>query len=681
MTSEKNLERYQILFNENKYSEIYNDLSHQLESISDKYILNVYALTCMQLGKDQEAVNTITKAISESKEDDFYIINNAGGIFLKINDNTNAIKYLEKAILLKPKSISTLYGLARGYENNGDIHKAIKILENTINISNKNEKILLDLIRLYFQEKVSSKKIIKMVTEGLKVFPNSVKLNNIYADYLVEQDKIIDAFEVYKKSVLADKNDHAYNNMVKILFKQGRVNDGFKIAELAIKDNPDNEFVYNNIADICLLRNEIFKAIKYYESSLTINPNNASVLTNLSSVYIQAFKIEKAEACLKKANLISQEAIHIFNFARFLATIGRIDEAEKLNLKGISLYPENDLFYYNLSKLGKIKTNDNNFIQLLNLEKKNQDNEKSINFNFAIGTVFEQEKNYKDASKYFEKDNSVYKTPTNYDIKTHLTFHKSMIEYFTEDIFKKRLSEKTTYEPYIFILGMPRCGSTLIEQIITSHSKTNTIGENPDFAAAITKKYPQIKLNSSLLNEEFIKTLSFNEIGENYSKILKEYEYAEDIIVSKALSWELLPLIRLSLPNSKIILCRRNKNDQLLSIYKNRFSAQNQAYSYSVDNLKAIYNSFTEFCDHFINMKLLDIHEIEYEKFVDNPDKNVKKLINYCGLEWEEQCLQPENNKRMVTTLSSHQVRKSITKKSIKYSDNFKKYIPELFAD
>ena len=270
MTSEKNLERYQILFNENKYSEIYNDLSHQLESISDKYILNVYALTCMQLGKDQEAVNTITKAISESKEDDFYIINNAGGIFLKINDNTNAIKYLEKAILLKPKSISTLYGLARGYENNGDIHKAIKILENTINISNKNEKILLDLIRLYFQEKVSSKKIIKMVTEGLKVFPNNVKLNNIYADYLVEQDKIIDAFEVYKKSVLADKNDHAYNNMVKILFKQGRVNDGFKIAELAIKDNPNNEFVYNNIADICLLRNEIFKAIKTHHTRATI---------------------------------------------------------------------------------------------------------------------------------------------------------------------------------------------------------------------------------------------------------------------------------------------------------------------------------------------------------------------------------------------------------------------------
>ncbi len=681
MTKENNLERYQNLFNLNKYSEIYNELSNEVSIIEDKYILNVYALACMQLGKGQEAVNIITRAINLLKEDDFYIINNAGGIYLNNNDNSNAIKYLERALKLQPESISTHFGLARAYENNGNPDKAIKILEKALIINNKNEKVIIELVRLYYQENIRSEKIITLVKDGVKHFPNNVKLNNILADDLLNQGKIIEAFETYKKSVLINRDDYAYNHMVKILFKQGKEEDGFKIAELAINDNPNLATVYNNIGDICLERKDTFRAIKYYESSIKINPNNAAVLTNLASSYALVFQTELADQCYKKAAALSEEAVYIFNYARFLATIDNVEEAEKQNLKGLDLYPDNDLFYYNLAKLNKIKSKDRNFKQLIDLEKTNKDHDKGVNLNFAIGTVYEKEKKYKEASKYYKKANSLHKTPENYDIKTHINFHKTMIENFTEDFIQRRLSKEYTSTPHIFILGMPRCGSTLIEQIITSHSKTNTIGENPDFAEAVTINQPNIKLSSYLFNKSFIEKLSFSEIGNNYSNILKKYNYKEEIIVSKALSWELLPLIRLSLPNSKIILCKRNKSDQLLSIFKNRFSSQNQAYSYNLENLKTVYRSFNAFCDNFISMKSLNIYEIIYEDLVNDPNNNIKNIIKYCELDWEERCLKPEENYRMITTLSTHQVRKSISNKSINFSHNFIDHIPELFTD
>ena len=215
MTKENNLERYQNLFNLNKYSEIYNELSNEISTIEDKYILNVYALACMQLDKGQEAVNIITRAINLLKEDDFYIINNAGGIFLNNNDNSSAIKYLERALKLQPESISTHFGLARAYENNGNPDKAIKILEKALIINNKNEKVIIELVRLYYQENIRSEKIITLVKDGVKHFPNNVRLNNILADDLLNQGKIIEAFETYKKSVLINRDYYAYNHMVK----------------------------------------------------------------------------------------------------------------------------------------------------------------------------------------------------------------------------------------------------------------------------------------------------------------------------------------------------------------------------------------------------------------------------------------------------------------------------------
>ena len=133
-------------------------------------------------------------------------------------------------------------------------------------------------------------------------------------------------------------------------------------------------------------------------------------------------------------------------------------------------------------------------------------------------------------------------------------------------------------------------------------------------------------------------------------------------------------------PNAKIINLDRDPRATCWSIYKHNFSNDGNGYSYSMSNLAKFYKLYKNLMSFWHEIYPDSIYDLNYENLTENQETETRKLLNFCDLEWEEQCLQPENNKRMITTLSSHQVRESITKKSIKYSDNFKKYIPKIIS-
>ena len=227
---------------------------------------------------------------------------------------------------------------------------------------------------------------------------------------------------------------------------------------------------------------------------------------------------------------------------------------------------------------------------------------------------------------------------------------------------------------------MPRSGTTLVEQILSSHSKVNGAGELTYLKKSIDSIFfKENKLNEIALNNE-IKS-DENILNDMYYNFLEIHKFENSIITDKApqnFMW--IGFIKLFFPNSKVIHCFRNANDNFLSLYKNNFASnQHMGWSFNGSNIAKFYNLYSDLmkfwklnCEGFF-------YEINYDKLVIDNESEIKKLLSYCELEQEENCFNHYKNKTPITTVSLFQARKPIYKSSLHSSQNYSKYLDKYF--
>ena len=226
---------------------------------------------------------------------------------------------------------------------------------------------------------------------------------------------------------------------------------------------------------------------------------------------------------------------------------------------------------------------------------------------------------------------------------------------------------------------MPRSGTSLIEQIISSHSKVYGAGELNFITDLINKKF--VKNDIYFLKDkiENFKKKEFDEFKNKYLESLKRYNFNEKYLIDKApLNFKWIGFILKSLPNSKIIHCNRDSMDVCWSNYKNFFSSKKISYSYSFRNLGEYYKLYEDLMTFWDTAYKDKIYNVSYEKLTNNPEGEIKKLIEYCGLNWEKNCLNFHENKKAVATASLAQIRKPIYKSSVKNWENYVENLSEL---
>jgi hypothetical protein len=223
---------------------------------------------------------------------------------------------------------------------------------------------------------------------------------------------------------------------------------------------------------------------------------------------------------------------------------------------------------------------------------------------------------------------------------------------------------------------MPRCGSSLIEQILSSHSKMRGLGELLNFSNEMFN----LGIGKSDIGElENVDLSFFNQLGENYiNSINREYKI-NDLFIDKALIFDKIGFIKLALPNSKIIHCKRNRYDQILSIYKNKFEKDYHAYAYNDELLNEYYDYYEKLMKHWEKILADDLITINYEDIIENPKTEIAKILKFIGVDWEESCLKFYQKERYVNTISSSQVKKPLYKGSINSWKNYENYLPNLF--
>ncbi len=228
----------------------------------------------------------------------------------------------------------------------------------------------------------------------------------------------------------------------------------------------------------------------------------------------------------------------------------------------------------------------------------------------------------------------------------------------------------------IFILGMPRSGTSLVEQIISSHSEVFGAGELPILSNIIKEKFIE---NEQLINNKI--NSSFNELSIletlklNYLKYIEYFNFDEKYITDKApLNFRWIGFIKIFFPNAKIIHCTRDPKNNCLSMFKNLFEG-GLPFTYDEDDIVKYYKLYQDLMKFWHERFGESILNIKYEDMVEDNEIEIKRIINFCELNWEDSCLKFYNNKTPIKTMSTAQARQPIYKSSVKSFDKYREFL------
>tara|TARA_Y100000590_G_scaffold292219_1_gene328987 strand:- start:533 stop:2086 length:1554 start_codon:yes stop_codon:yes gene_type:complete len=477
---------------------------------------------------------------------------------------------------------------------------------------------------------------------------------------------------------------YLYNILGLVLIEQKKVDESIKCYKDGIKIKSDYAPFYDNIATAYKIKGDYVRAEENYKISIRLNDKAVEPVNNLGNLYIQINKIKLAIECYKKAiNLKGSFFLSHYNLALAYKTIGEFEKAKKHFWKSIDL---NERFYSahrSISEIIKYKKKDKHLkiLKKINNYSKNEFNNKKELF-FALGKAHDDIKEYDEAFKFYSKGNEIRNDESNFSLNTEKKLFNNIKEIFNNELFERFKNSGTDNSTPIFILGMPRSGTTLLEQIISSHQNVFP-GDEVNFIPNLISKYTD---NDTILKSLYkINNFDFDvfkSIGNDYVRKLKMLSNDSIKVTDKLpINFKWIGFIKLILPKAKIIHSVRNSKDTCISIFKNYFVNPNLNFAYSLKNIVSYYNLYDNLMKHWKETLPNFIVDINYEKIISNPDKEIKDLINKTDLSWDINCLKYYNNKRAIKTASDTQARKKIYTTSLNSWKNYKRYLKKDFIN
>lgn len=483
--------------------------------------------------------------------------------------------------------------------------------------------------------------------------------------------KLIDSpFEIYPKShalAVINKNKRNFKNAIYYYQKACAQKPNSVVDLLGLS------FCYAQVGDFD-------NAIKTCKTRLAEDAENALLDDYLATLYTQSNHYDEAETLLLKTiNANGENSKALYTLATIKKAQGDLGQAKELYKRAIEITPNLVMAHYGLSVVTNYKKEGKEHLAQLNSLYSNpqlhvQDR---ILLAFALAKAYEQNEEYKQSFSYLKQGNDLRFKMLNYDVKADLAFIDSIKSVFTrKDIEPLQKFGNKSIKP-VFIIGMPRSGTTLIEKILGSHTSVYSAGEiDTLFSIGCSLLNPTSYLFKDLSNirKEEIHTLSHR-----YLSKIESLSSHHDFVTDKLpLNFLMVGVIKILFPNAKIIHCKRNKIDTCLSIYKKNFSNDNYRFAYNLNTLATYYNSYESLMAHWHQEFPSEIIDVDYEILAQNPNKELPILIDKCGLEWQQQCLDFHKTPGLVQTASAAQVREPMYTRSINLWQHYKEELNDL---
>ena len=483
-----------------------------------------------------------------------------------------------------------------------------------------------------------------------------------------------------------------------------------------LKKHPNNTFLYNLLGSCFQKNNDPQNAKKAFLKVLEIDANDLAAMNNLGNTLRATKNFNEAEEYFKKILKLDPSYINaLVNYGSLNYDLNKYEEAISLFKAALKINNEMPLCHNNLAlvymSLGNFKDSIEHFNEVLRInpkitladkyiskitkyessskhlkqmeEKINIDlsDDAKINLYFALGKAYEDLQKYERSFFYLEQGNNLKKKLSSYNDKVDNFLFSNIKKIFGDFNFTKSNIDSGRKNNSIFIVGMPRSGTSLVEQIISSHSQVYGSGELSYLDRLVTKNFN--------IREEFIDLTknikdnnlgALNDIAKNYVSLINRFQTNKKFITDKApLNFLWIGFIRIIFPNAKIIHVSRNPKDNCLSLYKNIFDG-NFGWTYDQKDLLNFYKNYHSLMNFWTKRIPNFIHTVQYEDLINNPKIETEKLLSFCDLAWEDDCLKYFNNKRAIKTVSAPQARQPIYKTSLNSNQNFEIYLKELFS-
>jgi tetratricopeptide (TPR) repeat protein len=602
-----------------------------------KISLNTHILGVLQMrrGAIDDSLHSMNKSVDlDPKDSQAYF--NLGLILKKMGRLNEAVQAYTKAIYLKPN-------FPEAYNNMGNLLKETGSLDEAIQ---------------YYAQAINLK-------------PEFAQAYNNMGSALKQVGRLHEAESNYVNAILLNPNfaDAHYNKGV-ILNELGRFDEAKESFFQAISLKPSHAKAYYNLGNTLKKLGKLDEAEKKYSHAIKLKPDFAEAYNNLGVILKQNGKLDEAESIFGQAIAIRPNFAESYNnLGNVLKSLGKLNDSKESYSQAIKLKPEFAEAHRNLSAMKTFKFKDDQYLKMLEIYfDENASEEQLCHINFGLAKACEDLRNFKQAYEHYSKGNMIRKKQLNYNINQDIDLF-NQIKSHNQKISLNSLEHNDSiyYPKPIFIVGMPRSGTSLVEQIISSHSQIMGAGELPfivKFGESLARGLAQINSNSLF------------EFRMKYLKELQKIAKGKPMVTDKMpQNFCYIGLISAAIPEAKIIHVKRNPAAVCWANYKQYFISNKIGFCYSLDdvvNYHKLYENLMGFWSSYLSQR---IYELNYELLVERQESETKCLIDYLEIGWDEKCLSPEKNKRSVATASNVQIRKKVYQGS---SQQWKNYEPFL---
>jgi tetratricopeptide (TPR) repeat protein len=599
-------------------------------------ILYLIAANQRALNRIHEALETLRRL--EQLHPRFSLIyQERGYCFTTLRDVSRAIDAFSRGVEINPALSASWSMLERLYRLTGDEKNAATTAKRVSTLKNLPPEIVRAGSLFSDGELLAAESILRPYllrcgdhVEALRLLG---RIQHQHAA-LYEAELLLEAAVRLAPNYLAARLDH-----IRVLIDAQKYMRARTEIDLLLNLEPGNSYYLSLYAAACVGLRENFLAIAVYRQLLAVSPSSAELHVSLGHT---------------------------------LKTVGRQREAIESYQTAARVRPSFGDAWWSLANLKTYRFSQSEIAQMLAEEAAPAaDLVDRYHLCFALGKALEDRKEYAESWQFYERGNELKRGDSRYDPQTTETNAHNQIEVCTVPFFATRAGLGTPDPDPIFVVGLPRSGSTLIEQILASHSQvegTQELSELQRIVSEMGGKQPGLgpPVSRGLKDDSYPRVLTklapqeFRALGERYMTETRAYRKHEGFFVDKMPNnFQHIGLIHLMLPNAKIIDVRREPMACCFSNLKQLF-ARGQEFTYSIGDISRYYRTYLELMQHWDTVLPGRILRVRYEEVVEDLDGNVRRILEFCGLAFEPACVEFHKTERAIRTASSEQVRQPL---------------------
>jgi len=630
---------------------------------------NLLSVVLHRTGRRPEAIRFLREAIRINPDNPNYYCN-LGEMERQEGNVEVAATAIGKALALDPDNVQALNNMGIVHYDRREFAKAAECYKKVVALRPEHAESYNNLGNAY--------RAMGRPLDAIVEYENAIDKRENYAEaynnmgvMLREMGKLEEAEMAFRRAV-GFRPDYvdAANNLASLLIFHKHYDDALRLLSDILKTHPKDPKTLVNVARAQLARGSNLQAERAVKAILDEHPENVEALNLYGQICHELDRFDDALKSFEKSLELEPNNLEALNFyGVILKSVGRLDDARKAFIKALELQPRAIGAYSNIVDLEKFTPDNPLFVAMSQMieRAKQPEHERFMAMHFALGKAYDDMAEYEKALHHFSIGARLKRAQLKYEEAEVFKFFDDIREIFSEEYFKAKPFAGNPSTLPIFILGMPRSGSTMTEQIIQSHPDVYGAGEIKTLSACIgmaRMKYPSLPKFPAMMKVARPPHLSM--IADRYLKAISSYSPTAKRVTDKLLTnYYFAGLLNTLYPNAKVIHTMRSPVDTCLSSFTKLYK-DDMPHSYDLREIGRYYGKYYELMAHW--RKVLPqgfLLDVRYEDVVADPETKAKEIIAFLGLPWDERCLKFHESDRPVKTASVSQVRKPLYKSSV----------------